>query len=97
MIFLAPKRFLGGCLVIYLAGGAMPEMGKLARDALARAAERAARRVQLENAKILIDKTLGFELAEEQAAWMSVLSMPYMSAYTPWMTLHPVHIIVNHV
>ena len=49
-----------------------------AADALQRAAARAQRLIALEVAHHTIEKTLGYEIQEEQAPWMSVLSKPYI-------------------
>ena len=53
-------------------------MATCAQDALRRAAERMERLVQLEIAHNTVEKWLGYEIGEEQAPWMSVLSTPYM-------------------
>ena len=42
--------------------------------ALERAAQRSRRRVDLEVAKHIIQQSVGYEIAEEQFEWMSVLS-----------------------
>lgn len=47
-----------------------------ASDALLRAAARAKRQADLEVAKTIVDKSLGYEIDENQFAWVSVLSMP---------------------
>ena len=47
--------------------------------ALQKAAARSKRRVELEVAKLMIERHFGYELAPEQFPWVSVLSMPYMS------------------
>lgn len=46
--------------------------------ALQRAAERSKRRAELEVAKMVIERHLGYEIAESQFAWLSVLSMPQL-------------------
>lgn len=48
-----------------------------ASAALQRAAERTQRRVELEVARELIERTQNFELSEAQAGWLTTLSMPY--------------------
>lgn len=50
-------------------------MARSAADALQRAADRAKRRAELEVAKIRVEKTLGYEIDENQFPWVS-LSMP---------------------
>ena len=49
-------------------------MAVTASEALARAAERAQRRVELEIAKETIERFVGYEVFEEQIPWVSVLS-----------------------
>ena len=49
-------------------------MVESASEALKRAAERAQRRVLLENARVMMERGLGYEIAEEQAPWISILS-----------------------
>eukprot|EP00435_Cladocopium_sp_Y103_P017831 s1292_g4.t1 len=55
-------------------------MSKTAVEALQRAAERSKRRAELEVAKMVIERHLGYEIAETQFAWLSVLSMPQLLA-----------------
>ena len=43
------------------------------QEALRRAAERSQRRVDLENARIQMERTLGYEIGEAQAPWLSLL------------------------
>ena len=50
------------------------EMAKTVADAMQRAADRAARRVELENAKLLMERTLGYDIPDVQLDWVSVLS-----------------------
>ena len=58
-------------------------MAPVVTDALARAAERSKRRAELETAKVIIERGLGYELPDDhQFQWISVLSMPYMK--TDW-------------
>ena len=49
-------------------------MAKTVADAMQRAADRARRRVDLENAKIILERTLGYEIDAAQWPWLSVLS-----------------------
>ena len=51
-------------------------MAKSASDALQRAADRAKRRADLEVAKIIVERNLGYEIDENTVPWVSVLSMP---------------------
>lgn len=54
-------------------------MAKSASDALQRAADRAKRRADLEVAKIIVERNLGYEIDENTVPWVSVLSMPQRS------------------
>jgi len=49
-------------------------MAVTASEALARAASRAQRRVELEIAKDTVERFVGYELFEEHVPWVSVLS-----------------------
>lgn len=49
-------------------------MAKTVADAMQRAADRARRSVELENAKIIIERTLGYEIDAAQWPWLFVLS-----------------------
>ena len=51
-------------------------MTNSAMDALNRAATRAQRRADLEVAKMLVERHLGYEIGETQFGWLSLLSMP---------------------
>ena len=51
-----------------------PPMARTVSDALHKAAERARRRVELEVAKNLMERSLGYEIADAQFEWISVLS-----------------------
>eukprot|EP00435_Cladocopium_sp_Y103_P013462 s569_g3.t1 len=49
-------------------------------EALNRAATRAQRRAELEVAKMLVERHLGYEIGETQFGWLSLLSMPQQLA-----------------
>lgn len=53
-------------------------MADIAQQALRRAAERASRRVELEVALDMIQRTLGYEIQREYFPWVDLLSMPYI-------------------
>lgn len=52
-------------------------MAASADDALRRAQERAQRLSDLKVAHTILERNLGFDIDEQQAPWMCVLSMPY--------------------
>ena len=56
-------------------------MSDVARAALERAAARASRRVELENARICMERHLGYDLQDDQFHWTSVLSMPQIRTW----------------
>ena len=53
-----------------------PAMGPV-DEILQRAADRSKRRAELEVAKGRVERFSGYELADDQFGWLSVLSMPY--------------------
>lgn len=52
-------------------------MGKSVEEILRVAAERSARRATLETARVVVERNLGHELADDEFGWLSVLPMPY--------------------
>ena len=52
-------------------------MGPAVDEILRRAADRSKRRAELEVAKSMVERFSGYELADDQFGWVSVLSMPY--------------------
>lgn len=52
-------------------------MTSRAQAALQRAAERSQRLAELSTARFVVERSLGYELAEDQFNWLHVMSMPY--------------------
>ena len=77
MLYIMSRSWLPFRITVSIAGtgwGVSLNMVATAAEALQLAAARAQRRVELEKAKDTVDRFVGYEVGEDQAPWVSVLS-----------------------